>query len=507
MLDPAPTSNAPRLSELGDDAAAVLRIIAYFDAFDESAANADTVIRAAALLAECPAGATWPAGPTIRYDAAGRLLPAHPAAPTLVGPDPTVWLERPTVLDQAAHHASPDRAGRWAPSDQGEQAVPDQSARRGTLDRSGRPGPDGAQPRGAAPHPLDEVVLDRLRHCLRVVSARQVANPLRMDDPALLEVVLSEKERREDRVRAMRLLGLDPGRATRVLAVAGPGAAEAVRIIGEHVPIQRHAVIGATTAVLVQDLAPLDGRESVAAQGYRSASAAATRTVADNAASAGRAPGATGIARPAGSGGGAGMVDGVGAAGPGRPSMVDRGLSDTLNAAVVQAFPASQAGAVGPWIGVGERLPAYAAAASWEQARRALRFASSTWHGRRVIAFERLGALELLADLPVQRLLGTADVMRISEFAATEAGALAVDTLEAFCVFGTLRRTATELHLHHSTVAARIAQVEAVMGWDVDDALDRFTATLVLFVRRMALSSAQLSGPLPADPTSVGQPR
>ncbi|MFE3028796.1 hypothetical protein, partial [Nocardia tengchongensis] len=31
---------------------------------------------------------------------------------------------------------------------------------------------------------------------------------------------------------------------------------------------------------------------------------------------------------------------------------VDRGLSDTLNAAVVQAFPASQAGAVGPWIGV-----------------------------------------------------------------------------------------------------------------------------------------------------------
>ncbi|MFE2954809.1 PucR family transcriptional regulator [Nocardia tengchongensis] len=497
MLDPAPTSNVPRLSELGDDAAAVLRIIAYFDAFDESAANADTVIRAAALLAECPAGATWPAGPTIRYDAAGRLLPAQPTGPDPVGPDPTVWLERPT-LPGDQHLTLPDQVAR--------QVLPGAGGR-GTSERSGRPGPEGVQPWGAAPHPLDDVVLDRLRHCLRVVSARQVANPLRMDDPALLEVVLSEKERREDRVRAMRLLGLDPGRATRVLAVAGPGAAEAVRIIGEHVPIQRHAVIGATTAVLVQDLAPFDGRESVAAQGHRSASAAATRTVADNAASAGRTPGATGIARPAGSGGGAGMLDGVGAAGPGRPSMVDRGLSDTLNAAVVQAFPASQAGAVGPWIGVGERLPAYAAATSWEQARRALRFASSTWHGRRVIAFERLGALELLADLPVQRLLGTADVMRISEFAATEAGALAVDTLEAFCVFGTLRRTATELHLHHSTVAARITQVEAVMGWDVDDALDRFTATLVLFVRRMALSSAQLSGPLPADPTSVGQPR
>ncbi|MFE3025235.1 PucR family transcriptional regulator [Nocardia tengchongensis] len=467
MLDPAPTSNVPRLSELGDDAAAVLRIIAYFDAFDESAANADTVIRAAALLAECPAGATWPAGPTIRYDAAGRLLPAQPTGPDPVGPDPTVWLERPTLpgdqhltpLDQAARQVLPDACGR------------------GKSDRSGRPGPEGVQPWGAAPHPLDDVVLDRLRHCLRVVSARQVANPLRMDDPALLEVVLSEKERREDRVRAMRLLGLDPGRATRVLGVAGPGAAEAVRIIGEHVPVSRQAVIGSITAVLVQDFGPpgvmTDGR----------------------------------VGSGSGGRGAAGTSGETAAVGPGRPSMVDRGLSDTLNAAVVQAFPASQAGAVGPWIGVGERLPAYAAATSWEQARRALRFASSTWHGRRVIAFERLGALELLADLPVQRLLGTADVMRISEFAVTEAGALAVDTLEAFCVFGTLRRTATELHLHHSTVAARIAQVEAVMGWDVDDALDRFTATLVLFVRRMALSSAQLSGPLPADPTSVGQPR
>nr|WP_246597951.1 helix-turn-helix domain-containing protein [Nocardia tengchongensis] len=467
MLDPAPTSNVPRLSELGDDAAAVLRIIAYFDAFDESAANADTVIRAAALLAECPAGATWPAGPTIRYDAAGRLLPAQPTGPDPVGPDPTVWLERHT-LPGDQHPTLPDQAAR--------QVLPDAGGR-GKFDRSGRPGPEGVQPWGAAPHPLDDVVLDRLRHCLRVVSARQVVNPLRMDDPALLEVVLSEKERREDRVRAMRLLGLDPGRATRVLGVAGPGAAEAVRIIGEHVPVSRQAVIGSITAVLVQDFGPpgvmTDGRAGSGSGGR----------------------------------GAAGMSGETAATGPGRPSMVDRGLSDTLNAAVVQAFPASQAGAVGPWIGVGERLPAYAAATSWEQARRALRFASSTWHGRRVIAFERLGALELLADLPVQRLLGTADVMRISDFAATEAGALAVDTLEAFCVFGTLRRTATELHLHHSTVAARITQVEAVMGWDVDDALDRFTATLVLFVRRMALSSAQLSGPLPADPTSVGQPR
>ncbi|MGX1811973.1 PucR family transcriptional regulator [Nocardia sp. NPDC055321] len=445
MLEPAPTANVARLSELTGDAAAMLRVIDYFDAFDESAANADTVIRAAALLAECPVGASWPGGPVIRYDAAGRLLPARTAGPEPEDSEPVVWLERPDGQPRATE---PDHVPSWA----------------------------------AAPHPLDDVVLDRLRHCLRVVAARQAPNPLRMDDPALLEVVLSEKERREDRVRAMRLLGLDPARFTRVLAVAGPGAAVAVRIIGEHVPVLRQATIGSTTAILVQDFGISDGTVDLGNHGHD-------------------AGGTNGAVR---SGRGTDVAESS-TAGPGRLSMVDRGLSDTLNAAVVQAFPASRTGAEGPWIGVGERLPAYAAATSWEQARRALRFASSTWHGRRVIAFERLGALELLADLPVQRLLGVADVTRVNEFAATEAGALAVDTLEAFCVFGTLRRTATELHLHHSTVAARIAQVEAVMGWDVDDALDRFTATLALFVRRMALSSTQLSAP--PDPTGVGSGR
>ncbi|MBU3064243.1 helix-turn-helix domain-containing protein [Nocardia sp. NEAU-G5] len=370
------------MSVLGADAASVLRVVEYFDRCDESAANADAVIRAAALLAECVAGAAWSSGTTIRYDAAGRLLSGGAAPPPeAIGADPAVWLERAGLA-----------------------------------------------------HPLDAVLLERLRHCLRV-AARPSAGSLRLDDPALLEVVLSEREPRADRVRAMRLLGIDPARAVRVLAVAGQCTAEAVRIIGERAPVLRSGVIGTTTAVLIGD---------------------------------------------------AGAV---------------RELSDGLNSAVVQAFPSSRLGAAGPWVGMGERAGALAAATSWEQARRALRFASSTWHGRRVIAFDRLGSLDLLADLPVHRLLGTRDVVRVNEFAATEAGAAAVDTLEAFCVFGSLRRTATELHLHHSTVAARIAQVEAALGWDVDNAVDRFTATLVLTVRRIAMSSAELAG---GGPTSVG---
>ena len=110
-----------------------------------------------------------------------------------------------------------------------------------------------------------------------------------------------------------------------------------------------------------------------------------------------------------------------------------------------------------------------------------------------MIAYERLSVLELLADLPLDRVLRNPDVQRVNEFAATAAGALEVSTVEAFFVFGSLRRTAEELHVHHSTVASRLANLTARMGWDFDDPMDRFMATLVFMVRRIALSTTELA--------------
>ncbi|WP_067813068.1 PucR family transcriptional regulator [Nocardia inohanensis] len=463
-----------RLSALGSDPASVLRLIGYFDRLDESAADPGTVIRGAAVLAECPVTATWPNGTVIRYDAGGEPMPRPvrrtPGSPRIGSPSRTT-AQRDTNAtggpipgkDAQAHAASGteplsrtelgprkvrvtdiepgltdterDNSGGESRSRTGSRSRADVEA--GSCDpgtrAESRTAPETVgEPRVwlercGGEHPLDAVLLDRLRHCLRVLAARQAADgPLGLGDPALLEVVLSEKERCEDRARAMRLLGLDQAREVRVLAVTGPCAQDAVRMVAERVPVCRVAVIGEITAVLTQDW--LDGRA----------------------------------------------------------------FSDTVNAAIAEAFPASRSGGGGPWMGIGARVPAPAAPTSWDQACRALRFACSTWHGRRAVAFDRLGSLELLADLPVERLLATPDVLRLNEFAATESGALAVDTLEAFCVYGSLRRTATELHLHHSTVAARIAQVETLMGWDIDEALDRFLATLVLTVRRIALSSSEL---------------
>lgn len=287
-------------------------------------------------------------------------------------------------------------------------------------------------------HPLDEVLLGRVRHALRMAASRQ-ESAVRMGDPALLELVLSDNESPAERARAIRLLGLDETREVRVLAMSAESPAEAADVVVRELGDQpvRSAMIGADTALLC----------------YSSEDA--------------------------------------------------RTLSDRLDAAIVAAFPPPLPAHVdrGPWVGIGSRTTVFKASMSWQQAQRGLRFASSTHYGRRAIAYERLSVLDLLADLPVEQVLRHRDVALINTIASTPAGAHDVDTTEAFCVLGSLRRTAAQLHLHHSTVAARIAHVESAMGWDLADPVDRFTATLVLIVRRIALSSAELTA---TGPTTVG---
>lgn len=367
------------LSELGSDPGSVLRLVAQFDTLEEQEVNADAAVRFAALTAQCPVGVRWPGGTVVRYDASGRLDPIEDEAARTSRHETVVWVER---------------------------------------DGSG--------------HPLDDVLLDRLRRLLSRVAARTgVSGTPHLGDPALLEVVLSGKEHREDRARAIRLLGLDETRPTCVLAASGHSPQETLRLITGELPTPtvRSAVIGNATAIVCQG--SFDMRE----------------------------------------------------------------LSDRLERRIVEQFPAvvNVGTASGPWVGIGSLGNAFAASTSWHEAVRALRFASSTGFGRRVVAYDRLSSLELLADLPIDRVRRNRDVARINDIASSAAGDLDVRTTEAFFVYGSLRRTAAELHVHHSTVAARLARVQTAMGWDFDDPVDRFLGTLVLMVRRIAMSSAELA--------------
>jgi DNA-binding PucR family transcriptional regulator len=129
-------------------------------------------------------------------------------------------------------------------------------------------------------------------------------------------------------------------------------------------------------------------------------------------------------------------------------------------------------------VGVGRPVPGLEARASWTQAQLALRFATVD---DAIIDHEELGSLALLAELPPERLRAQTDVVALDALAVTDVAAL-----DAFCRTGSLRKAAALLHLHHSSVADRLAHVESRLGWSLDEPRDRFRARFALLARRLS---------------------
>ncbi|MEV5436719.1 helix-turn-helix domain-containing protein [Streptomyces sp. NPDC052682] len=111
---------------------------------------------------------------------------------------------------------------------------------------------------------------------------------------------------------------------------------------------------------------------------------------------------------------------------------------------------------------------------SWREARTALRFTTAR---RPVVPYDRLGALALLAELPRDAALGNPDVTAIAGLAAHPED---LDTLDAYCTTGSLRRAADCLHLHHSTVARRLDQIGKHLGIELTDPTGLLRARLAL---------------------------
>ena len=89
---------------------------------------------------------------------------------------------------------------------------------------------------------------------------------------------------------------------------------------------------------------------------------------------------------------------------------------------------------------------------SWREARTALRFTTSR---QPVVHYDDLGALALLAQVPQDAARDNADVAAIARMAGNPED---LETLDAYCATGSLRRAADLLHLHHSSVARRLEQ-------------------------------------------------
>jgi hypothetical protein len=369
-----------RLSSLDADAAAAMRVIAHFQALlSDGAVDPVVLVRSTAGLAQCPAGLELADGRRVRFASDGVALPGvpgHVSGSVDLRPAGRVWLER-----------------------------------------------DGAE------GPFDALLLEWMAIAARVGGrGRSVPSP-QAADPALVELVLSEREAIADRTRALRLLGLHPGLPLRVVAVSGDAGAdpgmEAVILLARcELPAEvRVATVGPLAAGLVQ---PHDGTDSPAAR-LREAMAERRHE---------RLPG-------------------------GERS---RGLR----------------------LGVGGSVAPAQAGASWAQARIALRFAVTGVPEEEVADHDALGPLALLAEVPAVRLRSEPGVRALAELSAQDGGALSLAALAAFCRTGSLRQAAAALHLHHSSVAARLSGVETALGWRLRDPNDRLRAQLALYAWRLS---------------------
>ncbi|MEO6700684.1 MAG: helix-turn-helix domain-containing protein [Jatrophihabitantaceae bacterium] len=369
-----------RLAESDTEAAAALRIISYFDALiDHHNSDLRSLVRAAAALAECPAGLQTSEGELICFDQAGQPVRAvdHPAEVTTTGRGDRVWLLRPAALE-----------------------------------------------------PTDQLILERMALTVAVMIERRqrsIRKPS-FGDPALVELVLSAREETADRTRAIGLLGLRSDLPLRVVALATPAgidpAAAAVALLARARPATRSAhltVLGGIAAALVQDR----GEQSLATDLCEALRARAT-------------------------------------AGPGQPR-IRCGISRS-----------------------GDPLAAHA---SWLQAASALKFAVHNSPEQAVASYDALGPLTLLAEIPPDRIASQPDVLALERLASTPHGAQDVEALDLFCQTGSFRAAAAALHLHHSSVAARLAHVEEALGWRLDTPEGRFRARLSLLARRLASNS------------------
>ncbi|MFW6722621.1 PucR family transcriptional regulator [Streptomyces sp. MAR4 CNY-716] len=418
-----------RLSSLDADAAAAVRVIAHFQALlGGGAVDPEVLVRSTAALAGCPAGLVRPAEAPDRTGRAVRFAPDGAELPC-GGPPGSAG---------AAGSAGP--AGAAGPESGLRSLAPAGCV---WLERAGGPGP------------LDDLVLEWMALAAGMSPPRP-ARPPHVADPALVETVLSEREAVEDRVRALRLLGLSPERPLRVVAVSGgrdaDAGVEAVALLARGVPgaTVRIAAMDALAAVLVQ---PADGGAGTAGELARGLSLAAAERV------RGRVPGRTGGAAPRAGDGERG--------GPG----------DGTQSPVRARF------------GVGGGAAPVRAHVSWAEARTALRFAGAGGPGETVVDHDALGPLALLAEVPADRLRADPGVRALTALAARDGGGSSIAALDAFCRTGSLRRAAAELHLHHSSVAARLARAQTVLGGRLREPDDRLRARLALYAWRLATAA------------------
>lgn len=161
------------------------------------------------------------------------------------------------------------------------------------------------------------------------------------------------------------------------------------------------------------------------------------------------------------------------------------------------ALPSAMAIPVGCRVGVAPPRPAAELPEAWRQARTALRFALPSRHPAppypphevAVVRFDELGAFGPLAEaLTAHQISQIPDVVALDKL-TEQAGDELLRTLEAVAATDSLRRAAALLHMHHNSVAHRVARAEQVLGYSISDLNARPKLSLALALRRIRESA------------------
>src|SRR5206468_571899 len=109
-------------------------------------------------------------------------------------------------------------------------------------------------------------------------------------------------------------------------------------------------------------------------------------------------------------------------------------------------LPPAETGLV---VGLASAQLATQVADAWQQAQTAMRFCGALGLGS-VVAYEDLGSLATLAEVPPSSTRSDPDVRALAKLANTSRGRAMVETLEQRLTSGSVRGAAAVLYLHHS---------------------------------------------------------
>ncbi|MEV5848470.1 helix-turn-helix domain-containing protein [Streptomyces sp. NPDC051985] len=133
--------------------------------------------------------------------------------------------------------------------------------------------------------------------------------------------------------------------------------------------------------------------------------------------------------------------------------------------------------------GVAAPAPGIDAPTGWRQAQTAVRFARER---RSVVHWSELGSLAVLAArLRPQDIAEVPDVAALDQIAAEPGGSETLQVLAAFCDTESVRKAATVVHRHHSTLAARLEQTERRLGFPITTPEGRRRLDLALLLRQL----------------------